>query len=196
MEATRPGAPARALARLERGLIALSQAAIALIMLVVVADVAMRYLVHRPLSWSYDLIGSYLMVAAFFLALPDTLAAREHIAIDMLAPRLHRRILHPGLALGYALSAVLVAIIAVQGWDRCVQAFRAGDLVSATVPWPTWPTHLVVALGAAVMALRCLVLAAGHMASLVTGRDHVDPPRPPDAPAPPAPPVPTGGDAP
>ena len=71
------------LARAETALVALSGVALAVIMVVVVADVLLRYVARSPLGWSYDLIGSYLMVAVFFLALSDTLHHHGHIAIDI-----------------------------------------------------------------------------------------------------------------
>ncbi|MEI4484890.1 TRAP transporter small permease [Frigidibacter sp. MR17.14] len=172
------GMLSRGLGRFEHACVALAGLSIAVIMLVVVADVTMRYLIHRPLSWSYDLIGSYLMVAVFFLAISDTLQSHGHIAIDIFAPAFNRRIEHLGLGIGYGASAVLIAVIAWQGWHRLVQAQASGDLISATVPWPTWPTYALLALGSAAMALRCALRTLGHLGSAVAGRDLVGlPPR-------------------
>lgn len=56
----------RALGVLEVGLVTVSAVAMAAIMLVVSLDATLRYVMSSPLSWSYELIGLYLMVAVFF----------------------------------------------------------------------------------------------------------------------------------
>jgi TRAP-type C4-dicarboxylate transport system permease small subunit len=152
---------------------------IAAIMLVVVSDVAMRYIFQRPLGWSYDLIGSYLMICVFFFALSDTLHSHSHIAIDVFAHKLPRRFEHLSLTIGYVLSTVILLMVAWQGWYRCQSAFAANNMISTTVPWPTWPSYFMVAVGSVMMALRCIVRSFGHAASFVTGRDLADEPPPP-----------------
>src|SRR3546814_5827562 len=52
-------------------------------MLVIVVDVVMRYFFSAPLSWSYDLIGMYLVTLVFFLALADTFRRGGHIKVDL-----------------------------------------------------------------------------------------------------------------
>lgn len=167
------------MSRADQALVFLSAVALAAIMIVVVLDVAMRYLVNNPLGWSYDLIGSYLMVCVFFFALSDTLHHHGHIAIDIFADMLPRRFLHLSLTVGFAASTPLMAIIAWQGWYRMAAAHDANNLISATVPWPTWPTYFMVFAGSALMTLRCALRALAHAASFVTGHEiaHM-PPRP------------------
>lgn len=167
------------LARAETVLVFLSGVALAVIMVVVVADVTMRYAIQRPLSWSYDLIGTYLMVCVFFFALSDTLHHHGHIAIDIFTPKLPRRFVHVSLAVGYALSAVLLAMIVVQAWHRTSAAWNANNLISATVPWPTWPSYFMVVVGAALITLRAALRSFTHAASFVTGRELADLPPPP-----------------
>lgn len=169
----------RWLEAVETALVACSGISIAIIMVVVVADVAMRYVIQRPLGWSYDLIGSYLMVSVFFLALSDTLKHHGHIAIDVFAHRIPRRFEHLSMAIGYGVSVVLLLMIAWQGWIRLQSAYAANNMISTTVPWPTWPSYFMLALGSALMALRTLVRSIGHVAALVSGREIADiPPRP------------------
>lgn len=168
------------LARAETALVALSGAALAVIMVVVVADVLLRYVARSPLGWSYDLIGSYLMVGAFFLALSDTLHHHGHIAIDIFAHRMPRWFLHLSLAVGYGLSTLILMMIVWQAWDRTADAWAANNLISATVPWPTWPSYALVVIGAALTTLRCLLRTWAHAASMVTGRELADLPPPPE----------------
>lgn len=127
MTADRDGPLDKVLTRIERGLVLLSGLAIGAIMLVVVADVSMRYLFRQPLTWSYDLIGSYLMVGAFFLALSDRMKQHGHIAIDMFLCKLPHRFMHGSQGIGYLLAAVILLIIALQAGDRMVSACKAAE---------------------------------------------------------------------
>lgn len=167
------------LARAETALVFLSGVSLAVIMVVVVADVTMRYAFQRPLGWSYDLIGTYLMVCVFFFALSDTLHHHGHIAIDIFAPKLPRRLVHISLAVGYGLSALLLAMIAWQAWHRTSAAWNANNLISATVPWPTWPSYFMVVVGAALVTVRTALRTLTHAASFVTGQELADLPPPP-----------------
>ncbi|MGN0934206.1 TRAP transporter small permease [Falsigemmobacter intermedius] len=174
-------APAlRLMAHIETALVAVSAAALAAIMLIVVADVAGRYFLDAPFSWSYNVIGLWLMTAVFFLALPDTLTHHGHIAVDVFQHALPRPLMHLGLALGYAASVWVVALICKGGWARFVKAWVNDEHIQALVPISTWVPYALLVVGTAALMLRCVVRAMGHLASLVTGRDLADLPPPPE----------------
>ena len=169
------------LAVLETGLAMVSGAALAAIMLIVVVDVFMRYLFSAPLSWSYDLIGLYLVVALFFFSLSDTMQHHGHIAIDLFSDMIPHRPRHALMSVGYLFSTLIVAMIGWQAWLRLVIAYGAGDRIAAVVPWPTWIAYLIVTLGSLVLTLRCAYRMVGHAASAATGKDMVEMPPPPDS---------------
>ena len=172
--------PSAALAWVERILVVLSSIALGAIMLIVVADVTMRYIFGTPLSWSYNLIGLYLMVAVFFLALSDTLHNHGHIAIDLFQHQIPHRARHLSLSLGYLLSTVVMALIGWQAWLRFKSAYVNDDRIAAVIPWPTWIAYFIVAVGCFVITLRCAYRVVGHAASGVTGRELVETPPPPE----------------
>lgn len=166
----------RALGVLETALITLSCVALAMIMVIVTIDVAMRYLFNAPLGWSYGLIGLYLVVAVFFLALPDTMRAHEHIALDVARPYLPRFVRHFGLFVGYGLSTLFIGFIGWLGLEQAIAAWIGNARIAATVPWPTWLSYALVAAGSAALALRMVWRALGHAASIATGRELADEP--------------------
>ncbi|MBX9463854.1 MAG: TRAP transporter small permease [Aquamicrobium sp.] len=168
------------LARIESMLALLSGLSLGAIMLIVVADVAMRYLFAAPLSWSYNLIGLYLMVAVFFFALSDTLHNHGHIAIDIFQHQIPHRPRHLALAVGYLLSSGLMALIGWQAWLRLKSAYLNDDRIAAVIPWPTWIAYFIVATGCVVMTARCIYRTFGHAASGLSGRDLVETPPPPE----------------
>ncbi|MDF1715878.1 MAG: TRAP transporter small permease [Antarcticimicrobium sp.] len=173
-------AVSRGLDVLETGLAALACVALAAIMLIVVVDVAMRYALSMPLGWSYDLIGLYLVVAVFFLMLPDTLHHHGHVAIDLFQGVLPRRFRHLGLAVGYAAGALVMALIGLEAWDRFQSSYAGQDRIAALVPWLTWPAYLIVLTGTALLTLRLIYRAVGHGLSIFSRLDLVEMPPPPE----------------
>jgi len=167
------------LARVETVLIAVSGAALAAIMLVVVADVVMRYAFNAPLTWSYNLIGLYLVGAVFFLALPDTMQHHGHIALDIFSPMFPLRLRHVVLCLGFAASTVFLALIAWLEWGTTATAYAGNDVLTGPVAFKTWVAHAVLTLGIGVLTLRTLYRTVFHAASAVAGRDLVEMPPPP-----------------
>src|SRR6202000_491570 len=75
------------LTAIERTLTVIAVVFLFVIMVLVVADVFMRYAVNRPFSFTYDLIGLYLLAGVFFLTLSDGLREHAHVGVDIL---LHR----------------------------------------------------------------------------------------------------------
>lgn len=167
------------LAWVERALSFVACVAMAAIMLIVVLDVALRYLLGAPLSWSYNLIGLYLMVAVFFLALSDTLHHHGHIAIDILQHHIPYRLRNVLLSVSYALSSLILALCTQQAGLRFLSAYVNDDRIAAIIPWPTWIAYLIVTVGCGAITLRCAYRAVGHLASAWLGRDVVEMPPPP-----------------
>jgi TRAP-type C4-dicarboxylate transport system permease small subunit len=79
------------LRRLESVVSLAAVAALFAIMLIVVADVFMRYVLNSPFAWAYDLVGLYLLATVFFLSLSSTFAAHAHVSVDLLMHRLGPR---------------------------------------------------------------------------------------------------------
>lgn len=160
-----------ALAALERALTLIAVTFMFAIMVLVVADVFMRYALNRPFSFTYDLIGLYLMAGVFFLTLSDALREHVHVGVDILVPRFSpagRRLAE----IVTALTGLLVfALLCKVGFDRALDNFQQNDVLAGAIPWPTWISAALVPLGCGVLVLRLVLMLAGHAASLVTGRD-------------------------
>ena len=166
------GAPIqRWLQRLEDALAIGSAVAVFLIMVIVVADVALRYLLNAPLPWSFDLISIYLMGAAFFLSVSHTLRLEHHVNVDIAYqgfPLTVRRLLK---LVGWVASALLfgwiVWLAAATAFDR----YTKGDVIVGAYTWPTWIPAAIAALGFGAMVVRLalgvIVLAMKLMGSSI-----------------------------
>lgn len=156
--------------RLEHAASTGAAAAMFAIMLIVFADVGLRYLFNSPLAWSYDLISLYLMGAAFFFALSETLRRNHHVAVDILYLRLSLRARRIWKLLGWLLSLLLFAVIFVLAVQTSWSRWTGDNVVAGAIPWPTWIPAAIAALGFGLLLAR---LALGVLAmglALVAGR--------------------------
>ena len=161
----------RWLSRIELVFATLAAVLMFAIMAIVATDVAMRYLLNSPLSWSYDLISLYLMTALFYFALSRTFAEGAHISVDIAQYYLSddvRRLCQITYAI---LAAVLFMIIAWLGAERTLDDFQSGAATAGAVLWPSWIADVLVPIGSGLMSLRLMLHAAAHALSLICGRD-------------------------
>lgn len=144
------------------------------IMLLVVADVFMRYVVGRPFTFTYDLVGVYLMTGVFYLVLPHAQASHAHVAVDILLNSFPDHARRVAEVVSCIAGASVFALITYVGWERALDNYLSGDVLAGVIPWPTWASAALVPVGAGVLVLRLALTALGHAASLVTGRSLVD----------------------
>lgn len=124
------------------------------IMVIVVVDVALRYLFNAPLGWSYDLISLYLMVALFFLALSVTQRDDHHVRVDIVFRHVSPRVRHAMELVSYLLTVVVLVGIVYQGSVKFWISWQNNDVVAGAVPWPTWLGAVLVPLGVGLLVLR------------------------------------------
>ena len=145
-----------------------------LIMAIVAADVAMRYLFNSPFAWSYDLISLYLMTALFYLALSRTFTEGAHISVDIAQYYMSHPVRHLCQVVYALLAAILFATIAWLGLERTLQDYETAAATAGAILWPSWLSDVFVPIGAGLLALRLVVHAAAHGVSLAVGRDLVE----------------------
>lgn len=160
----------RLTAAVEKAFLYLTGLGLMFIMLVIVVDVVMRYLFSAPLSWSYDLIGMYLVTLVFFLALADTFRRGGHIKVDLFESLRGTKLFAVAEILGYCASLVFFALILKQMLESGAEGMLAGDVVDGAIPWPTWPPYLIAALGAALLMIRIALNVVRRIAALASGQ--------------------------
>lgn len=114
-------------------------------------------------------IGGYLLAAATFLALADTLAKNVHIRVDLLTTRLPDK----ARAMLDGLVALLAAGIAAFGsyatGGLALKSFSYGDVSYGTVPVPLALPQATLALGLVVLAIALVDEAV----SAFSGHDRI-----------------------
>ncbi|QTL03766.1 TRAP transporter small permease subunit [Aquabacter sp. L1I39] len=147
----------RALARFEKVLLLIAAAFLFTMMVIVFADVGLRYLFNSPLGFSYDLISLYLMVGVFFFSLSNTLRHDEHVRVDILylqAPPSVRRMFD---RISYALSAILFAVVLWMGLLRAIASTAQLEVMATLIPWPIWLAYWIVPIGTAPILMLCVL---------------------------------------
>lgn len=161
----------KALSAVELAASLLAAVALAMVMVIVATDVAMRYVLNRPFAWAYDFVSLYVIVALFFLALSRTYAVNGHISVDLLHHFLSahaRRFLEVVIC---ACSAVLFALIAVAGARRAWSQFAGDEVIAGPIPWPAWISAAFVPFGCALITVRLVVSLLCHLTTLATGTE-------------------------
>ncbi|MER7436572.1 TRAP transporter small permease [Pseudonocardia alni] len=156
---TRPGPVDRVLRTVENAAAAVGLTGVVVTVALIVIDVALRYLVGAPLSWSVGFVGDYALVGLFFLGLSYTVREGAHVRIDLVHKRLGpagRRML---AVTGSALTAVFLALVGYGGLLLTAGALRHGDVPLAgasELSWPVWTSAVLVPIGAGLAVLRSL----------------------------------------
>lgn len=160
--------PLRALALADRLLTIVLVASVGVMVLVVSAQVALRYGFNQSLDWA-DEIGRLAFVWSIFLAIPLGVRDGAHIGIDLVVERFPRAVRNALRRSGAALSALMMLAIA---WAGVGVAGEQWDERMSTVPLSVAWFILPVVLGASFSALHLLrVVIAGPPAARVGGAE-------------------------
>ena len=160
----------RRLARTENLLGGLAIAALAACGILICIDVALRYVVNRPIPGGNEII-EYALVYITFLGASWAVPRGAHIDIDVCVqamPKFWQRVcafLSNLIALGVAL------VLTVFGAEVTWVSFIRGALKPTMLQVPTWIVLVIIPIGSAVLAVRFLreVIVCGD--AIVTGRD-------------------------
>lgn len=125
---------------------------------VYVAEVVARYGFNSPLNWSGD-IGSYMLCASVFLAVPLVTRQRRHIAVtvvlDVLPPALSQKIYR----LLELISASVLLIVAYFVLELSIRHFQQGVLTTMANQIPRWWLSALMTLSLVLATLNFLAPA-------------------------------------
>jgi TRAP-type C4-dicarboxylate transport system permease small subunit len=141
------------------------------LMVIVVCDVALRYLFNSPLQWSYEIVSSYLMPGLFFFAASHTLKAHAHVSVDIVHNYVARNTRFLLEALTSTLATPVFALCAVVSAERTLEDFRTAAASTSGLALPTWSISLMLPIGFGMLTVRLALSAIGYVATLVSGRE-------------------------
>ena len=124
----------------------------------------------KPLPAAFEFMAT-MMVAVVFLAISLAQSRRNHIQVGLLMS-----LLPPGYRKGleivhHALGAALFGLIAWFGWHSGLHSFRVGEFAPGLINYPIWPARLVLAFGASLMTVQCLLDIASVFSARFVSED-------------------------
>ena len=149
---------------------ALASLWIFVMMAMVVADVAGRFLFAAPIDGTTELVAMS-VIAVLYMQVPFTLRVGRMTRSDAFLARLiaHRPAIAHAIEIVFNLAgAALMAIIMSAAWPKWLDSYASHFYVGTVgvFTFPEWPMFLVVFIGCGLTALQFLVFAARHARAL------------------------------
>jgi TRAP-type transport system small permease protein len=143
--------------------------ALVAMMLVVVADVFMRYAFNAPIRGSYDIVEICLVIFVFY-GVPSVIAERQDILIDLIDGFVPRKFVRLMSSLAAVLAAAVLVFIFWSMLRPASDAFRYGD-TKLELNLPVWIIWAIALTGFAGAILAALCVALGADAPVPVRRD-------------------------
>lgn len=128
---------------------------LAVMMLLIAADVVLRYVINRPIKGSYELI-ELMLVLIVYLGLAYTQAKKGHIGVDLVVSRFS-----PGIQGVINSTTYLLCLggFLIITWRSIVQSeiLRVEGTTTGLLHLPLFPFMWIVALGSVLLCLMFLI---------------------------------------
>ncbi|MWB77793.1 TRAP transporter small permease subunit [Pseudooceanicola sp. 216_PA32_1] len=121
---------------------------IVLMMTQVSLDVAAKYILHKPIPSTLELVSAYYMVALVWLPLGAVTRDHEHLEVELFTQHLAPRKLAGVKVFGCVLGAVYAGILCFQGFEEALHQTEIGEVwETATFDIPVWGARWFFPLG-------------------------------------------------
>ena len=157
--------------RVERGLLSLSILsgfATLLIIIVVCADVAGRFMFNSPLHGGVE-FSELLMVVLVFFGLAAAQQQRQNYSIELVTRHLAMWMQKLRELLGYITCLAIVILLAWPSSKQAMMSFERGEAGFGIVPFPLWPARILLAVGLWLLAVQF----ACHIYRFLVGQPRV-----------------------
>ena len=147
---------ARALAVVNRGMVAIGMLALLAASLVLTSSVVTRYLFKSSTDWQ-DETAVFLLVGATFLCGAFLQSLRGHVGIEAVSGLLTKRVDAWRRAAVDALCLGFCSLFAWKSWTLLHEAWVDGQTTSSSWAPPLWIPYLLMAAGMSLLALQLAV---------------------------------------
>lgn len=131
---------------------------IAVIALVVLYDIGLRFFSGRPSDWAFD-ITKMLFGAHFMLLAAYGLRHHAHVEVDVLKRLLSRRKQAALALLGYLIFFVpFIYLLLSHGWSFFMRSFSRGETTYGMVAIPVYPVKAVIVIAAVAILLQAIAV--------------------------------------
>jgi TRAP-type mannitol/chloroaromatic compound transport system permease small subunit len=131
---------------------------IAVITLIVLYDIGLRYFAGRPSDWAFD-ITKMLFGAHFMLMAAYGLRHHAHVEVDVLKRLLSRRKQAIVELLGYLIFFVpFIYMMLSLGWSFFMRSYSRGETTYGVVSIPVYPVKGVIVVAAFLICLQAVAI--------------------------------------
>ncbi|MDX1465833.1 MAG: TRAP transporter small permease subunit [Halomonas sp.] len=149
---------ARAIDALNEGFGRLIAPLLAVITLIVIYDIAMRFFIGRPSDWAFD-VTKMLFGAHFMLMAAYGLRHHAHVEVDVLKRLLSRRKQAALELLGYLIFFVpFIWMLLTLGWAFFERSFSRGETTYGMMAIPVYPVKGVIVVAAGLLLLQAIAI--------------------------------------
>ncbi len=137
------------------------------VMVLVVANVFMRYVFNAPIAGTLEMTEGALPIIVF-LSLAMTQYEGGHIKVVLLTRALPPRARRAAVVFAMLAGALLFAWATYAGWRLAAKSYAIGEIERGSIRYPLWPIKGAIALGMALLTVQFLIDAAvvalgGHL---------------------------------
>ncbi|GED23628.1 TRAP transporter small permease subunit [Halomonas halmophila] len=139
---------------------------LAVITVIIIYDIAMRFLIGRPSDWAFA-VTKMLFGAHFMLMAAYGLRHHAHVEVDVLKRLLSRRKQAALEILGYLVFFVpfIWALLSL-GWNFFERSFSRGETTYGMVAIPVYPVKAVIVVTAVLLLLQAIAVVIRAIQSL------------------------------
>lgn len=149
---------ARVIDALNEGFGRLIAPLLAVITLIVIYDIAMRFFIGRPSDWAFD-VTKMLFGAHFMLMSAFGLRHHAHVEVDVLKRLLTRRKQAALELLGYLVFFVpFIWMLLTFGWAFFERSFSRGETTYGMMSIPVYPVKGVIVVAAGLLLLQAIAI--------------------------------------
>ena len=126
--------------------------ALMVMMLLTTADVVGRYVFNKPIMGTFE-ITEFLMLILIFSYLGFTQSTKSHISVDILVPRLPKRVQVLIERINHLFCLILMGLITWMGFEKALELEKVGE-ASTLLKVPVYPFALFLVLGCTVLCIE------------------------------------------
>lgn len=131
---------------------------IAVVTLIVIYDIAMRFFIGRPSDWAFD-ITKMLFGVHFMLMAAYALRHHAHVEVDVLKRLLSRRKQAALEIIGYLVFFTpFIWMLLTLGWSFFMRSFSRGETTYGMVAIPVYPVKAVIVITAVLILLQAIAI--------------------------------------
>ncbi len=153
------------------GLIAMIGGIILFTMMMQVSlDVAAKYIFHKPIPSTLEIVSAYYMVALVFLPLGAVTRDHEHLEVELFTQHLAPRKLAFFKFLGCFIGAIYAMFLFKEGLEEAIHQTHIGEVwETATFDIPVWGARWFYPTGAFLTAVYLVLYSIDNLSFMLRG---------------------------